>query len=243
MKTRYISVLLLFLLPLYAFCGDYNKISLKAQRFYNQKEWASALAMYQLMLEEKPEQSDIYGKAIVAASEVRDSAEVLRLTDEALKYHIPFDSIFERVRIETFALGLTDLYEKYLIGIGDNYAWMKRAIDGYLTEYYVFRKDGRKIIEYSKIMLEGIPDSEKYLLILAQGYLLTDQTNKALETYKYLLGCAPDNFTALLYLGNYYFDIYKSESTQESYELAKKYLGKAYSVKPTPYVGARIKEL
>lgn len=223
--------------------SDFNSLSSKASRFYNQKEWASALAMYQLMLEIKPESPEIYGKAIVAAAESRDSSEIIRLTEEALKYHIPFDSIFQRVRTETFSLGQTDLYEEYLLGIGREYSWMSRAIDGYLAEYYLFRRNGSEIIRYAGIMLDGMPVSEKYLLMLAQGYLLSGQIEDAMKTYLRVLEHYPDSYTAMLYLGNHYYDRFEKTGSEKDFIFARKYLSMADSVRSTPFVTTRLKAL
>lgn len=239
MKRRITYMILLLCMCFQPVCAmtDYSRLAVKAERFYNQKEWASALAMYQLMLEQKPQTPAIYGRAIVAASAIRDSAEVIAMTEKALEYHIPFDSIFHYVRTESFALGRTNLYEEYLIGISGRYSWMKRAVDAYLTDYYVFRRDGAKMIEYAGIMLEGLPEDTGFMHILAEGYLLTGKPEQALEIWQRILEKHPDDYTALLYAGNYCLDRWK-DSRQDSgmRKLASEYLLRANRIRPTPFV-------
>jgi len=238
----YLSSLLLCI-AITATATDYNTLSLKAERFYKQQEWASALAMYQLMLESQPQQADVYSRAIISATSLRDSSEVLELTNKAFEFHVPFDSIFQNVKAESFALGKTNLYEKYLLGIATHYPWLQRAIDGYLTDYYVFRHDGRKMIEYAKIMLEGLPSDAGFLSILARGYMLNGETELAIETWHNILETDPDNYNALLSLGNYYFELWqKSPSDKLLRNNTSEYLRRAYDIKPTPYISSILKQ-
>lgn len=223
---------------------DYETLALKAERFYNQKEWQSAIAMYQLMLDSKPDNPAVYGKAIVASASARDTMQIGQFTRMALQNKIPFDSIFTYVRDESFALGKTDLYEKYLLGTASIHPWTKRAVDGYMTEYYLFRRDGKKMIEYATLMLKGLPDDIRFISILAQGYLLTGDSAKAVECWKRITELDGNNFEAYSYLGNYYYDCWKSNNTDINLRnMAVKYLSEAYAIKQTPYIYAKLKKI
>ena len=64
---------------------------------------------------------------------------------------------------------------------------------------------------------------------LAQGRLFNGDYEGAMATYRDVLALYPDNYTALLYLGNYCRDNGKDAD-------ALHYLRRAQALKPTPYV-------
>lgn len=229
-----IFIAFLTLLPaLTSFALDNATVRLRADRYFSQNEWPSASAFYTLLLEQDKECTDIFGKAIVSSLMIPDTAAVLRFTNDAIDRHVPFKSLFGTVKSESFSIGLENAYENYLILVKDNYAWMTRTVDNSLMEYYTFRKDGKNMIKYASIMLEGLPESVNFLSILAQGYLLDGQTDKAVETYCKILDIDATNYDALLYLGNYYWNI-NDKAT------ARTYFFKAYEIHPTPFVKKKL---
>ncbi len=232
MKRIFIAFLTL-LSALASFALDNATVRLRADRYFSQNEWPSASAFYTLLLEQDKECTDIFGKAIVSSLMIPDTAAVLRFTNDAIDRHVPFKSLFGTVKSESFSIGLENAYENYLILVKDNYAWMTRTVDNSLMEYYTFRKDGKNMIKYASIMLEGLPESVNFLLILAQGYLLDGQTDKAVETYRKILDIDATNYDALLYLGNYYWNI-NDKATARTYFL------KAYEIHPTPFVKKKL---
>lgn len=232
MKRIFIAFLTL-LSALTSFALDNATVRLRADRYFSQNEWPSASAFYTLLLEQDKECTDIFGKAIVSSLMIPDTAAVLRFTNDAIDRHVPFKSLFGTVKSESFSIGLENAYENYLILVKDNYAWMTRTVDNSLMEYYTFRKDGKNMIKYASIMLEGLPESVNFLSILAQGYLLDGQTDKAVETYCKILDIDATNYDALLYLGNYYWNI-NDKAT------ARTYFFKAYEIHPTPFVKKKL---
>lgn len=230
---RIFIVFLTLLSALTSFALDNATVRLRADRYFSQNEWPSASAFYTLLLEQDKECTDMFGKAIVSSLMIPDTAAVLRFTNDAIDRHVPFKSLFGTVKSESFSIGLENAYENYLILVKDNYAWMTRTVDNSLMEYYTFRKDGKNMIKYASIMLEGLPESVNFLSILAQGYLLDGQTDKAVETYCKILDIDATNYDALLYLGNYYWNI-NDKAT------ARTYFFKAYEIHPTPFVKKKL---
>lgn len=213
--------------------NPYPQLEAKANRFFDHKEWASASAMFDLMLEEKPEVASTYGQAIVSNAMRGDTVAQMRLMHGALDNHIPFDSVFSQVKQWSFHLGKSHLYENFLKQMRQAYPWMRRTIDGNLLRYYAFRRNGKEMIEYSKIMLDGAPDNKEFLQALAQGYMLTGNDSCGVEVYERILKLHPHDFSALVALGNWHAAQTADTSSQVK---AMGYLREAYSVKPTPFV-------
>lgn len=219
--------------------SPYPELESKAQRAFNHQEWASASALLDLMLDERPQVADTYGQAIVVNAMRGDTVAEMRLMSKALDNHIPFDSVFSRVRQWSFLLGKTHLFEKFLTNVRDTHPWMKRTINSYLLKYYSFRRNGSEMVNYSNIMLTGAPDNVGFLTTLADGYMLTGNFPAAVEAYERVLGVEPRNYHALLTLGNWF----ALQPDGAGKEMALKYLTEANSVRPTPYVTSQLKAL
>ncbi len=226
------------------FASDYNSIVLKAQRFYDQREWASASAMLDLMLDERPDNPCTYSRAIVSAAMRSDTLAQLSLMDKAMGFHVPFDSIFTMVQKESFAVGQGSIYEDFMERMKRTQPWMSRSIDAYLLRYYTFRRNPAKMIEYSKIMLAGMPDETAFLSTLAQGYMLNNCQDDAVETYRKILKIKPNDYNTLLELGNYFYLKSKQNPNDNNHQKdALIYLRQAENVRTTPYVANVIAEL
>ena len=61
-----------------AHAADYGQVARKASKYFGEGEWASAQALYELMLAERPDSLDSYAHAIVASALMTDT---LRMTD------------------------------------------------------------------------------------------------------------------------------------------------------------------
>lgn len=219
--------------------NPYPQLEEKARRAFSHSEWASASALFDLMLEQQPRVPSTYGQAIVSNAMRGDTVAGMRLMEQALNNHVPFDSIFSRVRQWSFHLGKTHLYEQFLKEARRSHPWMRRAIDSRLLSYYIFRRNGPEIIAYSRIMLAGAPDNIEFLTSLADGQMLVADTQSAIATYRRILVLDPRNYNALLNLGN----IYAAVDTDASRRLAADFLEQAYAVKATPYVAATLERL
>lgn len=207
----------------------YSRLELKADRFFNQREWAQAAATYYQMLELRPDIASTYGKAIVANAVRGDTVAEMDLLVKALNAKIPFDSVLSRVKSTSFQLGKSRLYGDFLLRAKEACPWMRRPIDSYLLRYYIYRNDGDKMVEYSNIMLQGDSSNTGFLTSLAQGAMLCGDYPRAISAYETILATAPDNYDALLALGNYYY-------LEDRKEEARNYLFRANSIRSTPYV-------
>lgn len=221
--------------------SPYPQLELKADRFFNQKEWAQAAATYDLMLDEKPTVPATYGRAIVSSTMAGDTVAGVRLFKMAVDNHVPFDSVFSRVRSTSFELGRTYLYERFLLDLKEGHPWMRRTINSYLLRYYAFRRDGANMVAYADIMLQGAPDNIGFLTTKAQGQMLTGATRAAIATYDKILALDPGNYPTLLEVGNWY--ALDAKPGQPEAAKAAEYLGKAYSLHPTPHVAATLTRL
>lgn len=222
------------------YATDYSKIESRASRFFNQQEWASASAMYDLMIDRKPSVCENYGYAIVSAGMRNDTLAQISLMDRSLNSHIPLDSLFQSVKKVSFSIGESSLYEDFLIRVKTQYQWLARGIDNYLLEYYVFRNNAPQVIKYSRSMLDGASDNIKFLTYLANGLMQEGQTAEAIETYEKIININPDNYNALLQLANYF---QLTATTDESRKTALNYFERAQKIKSTPYIEKAIVKL
>lgn len=218
---------------------SYDDYAVKAARYFGFGEWASAGALYAIMISERPDVIDNYSHAIVSAGMMADTVTQANLTHLALSNRINVDSLFTSVEQTSFEVGQTSMYEHYLQLVRRDSPWLTRVVNGYLLRYYTYRNFGPGIVEYSRLMLEGAPDSERFLMSLAYGYLLCGRTSDAVDTYLRVTVVNPLNYEALLYLGNYYADF--SDDIYRS--LARQYFQAAYNVRHTPYVARALKNL
>lgn len=214
--------------------SPYPQLQEKADRFFRYREWASACAMFDLMLEERPAMPATYGQAIVACAMRHDAKAQERLMDKALDNHVPFDSVFSQVRQWSYHLGQARLYEEFLKNTRATHPWMRRTIDAQLLRYYSFRRDGDEMVTYALRMLDGAPDNIGFLMTLASGQLLTGDSEAGIATLRRILAIEPDHYQALIVLGNWYAE--HPGSAPDGTGLASEYLRRAYTLRPTPYV-------
>ena len=240
MKTHVkkpILTIILMLMASAALATDYATLQVKAERFYRYEEWASALAMYKLMLDRQPDVADTYSHAIVAASMDSLTDEPALLLRQSMDSRVPLDSIYDGVRRLAFQQGNALLYERFLEDIGNRYSWMRRNIDGRLLAYYTWRRDAAGMVEYAGRMLEGMPGNIGFLTALADGYFGLGDNRRAVDTYNHILALDPENYHALLVLCNYYNNVSREDRfNQEARILADQYLTLANTLHATPYV-------
>ncbi len=243
MKKSLIPLTIALAVAFQAAATSYDTLRLKASRFFDQREWPSAQAMLELMLDQRPDQANTYGQAIVAAAMNTDSVAQISLMRRSMLNYVPFDSTFAQVKAVSFSLGLTDLYERFLLMVKDNEPWLSRTIDAYLLDYYTFRRDPELMIRYAQVMLQGMPSDTSFLAILAQGYMLSGDTHRAMETYRRILDIDPANYDALLQIGNQAYISWNTDRSDPSRLTAIDALSRAYALKPTPYVAKTLSDL
>ena len=219
-------------------------IEKKAVRFYDQQEWASASAMFDLLIEKDDATASDFAYAIVSAEMQSDSLSAMSITEKSISHEIAIDSTFHYVRQLSFAQGMTALYENYLLQVKRHIPWMRRVADNYLMDYYTFRNNGPMMIRYSELMLKGLPNDVRFLSTLARGYLIENQTDKAIDIYHQILSVDPSNYKVMLILGNYYYDLYQANKDNIEYKKqAVKYLTDASAIQATPYVQNLLRSL
>lgn len=232
---RLIFFPLLILAALLQAATPYDVTARKADRFFTYGEWASASAMYTLMLHERTDSASVFGHAIVAAGMQRLPDRQIELFNRALDVHQPIDSILRATERASLRADSAALYEQFLYTVRESDPWLQRIIDSKLLTYYQFRDNGPGIVTLSLIMLEGLPDDERFLYSLARGQLLCDDIPSAIDTYRRINRLYPRSLDALLYLGNYY------AATDPA--LARTYLTQALDIRWTPYLAARLSRL
>ena len=216
--------------------SGYEATAVKAARFFDMREWASAEALYGLMLDQRPDCDSTYVDAIVASSMLGHTDMASHLLAGAMKAGVSFTRLMDGVRAISFEVGEPDIYEDFLIRSQRDCPWLERAIDAELLRYFVFRQNGRMTIVYAEKMLAGLPDSIEYLSALGEGYVTTGSFSDAVAVWKRILDIDADNYQALLRLGNYY-DITGNRDE------ALDYLGRADRLRPTPFVTERLAAL
>lgn len=223
-------VFILIFATLGAAATDFVTRSAKASRFFAHHEWASAMAMYSLMLDERPDSAAIWAHAIVAAGMQQLPDQQIDLLTSALNHGVPIDSIFSGVDSASMQVGHNALYEQFLTLVKEREPWMERVVNLRLLNYYSWRDNGPGMVTMSEIMLAGLPDDERFLYTLARGKLLCSDVEGAIDVYEHIARKHPKSLEALLYLGNYYSGI------THRHDEALGYLRRAYAIKPTPYI-------
>lgn len=213
----------------------------RADRFFHYKEWVSSGALYTVLASRKPDGTEFYGRGIVASGMLADTAQQQALTEMAIAAHVPIDSLFASVERNSFSIGQTSLYERYLLDCKATTPWLTRIVDACLMRYYAYRRDAEGMIAYSGIMLRGNPTNESFLYTLAQGYLLSGQMGKAMDTYLNIVQLNPGAYEALLYLANFHYG--EAGSDKIAAALALAYFEQASTIRLTPYVEAKIASL
>jgi tetratricopeptide (TPR) repeat protein len=235
---RPLSFLLLCAITLTAIAATpYATLRDKANRAFKHEEWASASALFDLMLDQCPDSAQTYGKAIVANAKVPNEEAQARLLAMALDNHIPFDSVFSGVKTWSYNTCSPEIYENFLKNSRDSYPWMARTLNGNLLKFYTLHRNGEQMVAYSKIMLNGAPDNIDFLTTMARGYLLIGDTTDAIHTYEQILAINPNHYDTLLWLGNWY----AGQPTAANQALT--YLNRANAIKSTPYVTTLITQL
>lgn len=235
--SKILITLMALLAPAIALCvNDYNRLAARSRMFFDNSEWTSAKAMYILMLEEKPEVADTYGRAVVCYTLSGDTIGAVDLLTQAMKHEIPLDTVLANVRDAGFSIGRGDLYCDYLYAVKANCPWLSRPIDNHLMRYYAFRQNGAELVHYAQIMLAGLPDNTEFLRMLAQGLLLQGDADGAIDAWKRVIALHPDNYDTVLDLANCYDALGRRDD-------ALHWMQRALELRPTPYVRNSIDRL
>lgn len=243
---RFPAVVAVVFVSLFPLCAEteFSVLEEKAGRFYAYREWASALAMYELMLMQQPADTCTYGRAITVQGVLDDAQGQLRMVEQTQGNGIPLDSVFATVRKEAFALGKPKIYERLLLLVRDAQPWLKRSIDIRLINYYDSRNNAPRMVELGDSLLAVNGGDVPVLHIKARGLMLQGRHEAAMETYRQVLAIDGNDVDALLNIGVYYcMQVESGQVPLASPEAdeARRCLSKAYAMKPAPYL-ARLLE-
>lgn len=228
--------------------ADYAKLEAKADRFVQLQEWNSANAMYILMAEARPSEARAYSRAIVSSGMMKDSAAQVDMLERTQKYGIPMDSVFEGVKAFSYEAGVPKEYESFLKLVKKSQPWIARHINVRLLKYYDFRNDAANMVTVGRELLASFPDDLWCLSVVGRGYMIAGKYENAVATYKKVLEADPENYDALVALGNYYYVMWKaSEGTRSQMTSVKtdalNYLKKAYAIRNSEHLSQVISEL
>ncbi|MCM1029180.1 MAG: hypothetical protein NC342_01455 [Pseudoflavonifractor sp.] len=208
----------------------------KAQRYFDQEEWASAEAMYSLLIDSNPTVARYYGQAVASSAMRAYDAPSMResvmagnkaLLTKALKSRVPVDSLFRAVEASCFSIGHARFYEDFLKLSAESEPWLARKVNAIMLDYFAFRHDGVAMVEYATRLLEGAPDNERFLIVRGEGLMLMGRRAEARRDFLGALDANPTSLTALLYLG---------EMSQQDGHIddAVEYYRRANAIAPTP---------
>lgn len=215
-------------IALWAAAADYALTERRAERNFAYGEWAQAEALYELMLDERPDTAPVYARAIVASTMMGDTLRCADLLERAMAHGVPLDSVVEGVRQTAFGAGEADVYVAFLNRTRQRMPWMARAIDARLLDYYDMRSDGHEIVRLAEEMLRGLPDSTRYLALLARGHMLQGHSAEAEAAWCRILTIEPDNVDTLRALG--------MQLLSEGRDEGRPLLERAQALSPTPYI-------
>lgn len=214
---------------LVASAGETDALRTKAARYVAQGEWLNASAIYWLILDQTPDDTDIYADAMVSNTLSGDTTAAISLIHDAMDNLVNADTLFSRIRTRAFTLGHPGIYQDLLIRARDNFPWMTRMVDRSLLEYYDYRNDGPQMVAYADKMLQGFPENVTYMRIKARGTLLCGNGHEAAEIWRHILDLTPDNYDTLIDLSAYLI-------TTGNRDAATPYIQRAITIRSTPYL-------
>ncbi len=218
-----------------AAAADLGLTCVRAERAFRYGEWAQAAALTELALDERPDSARLYARAIVAEGMLADTVRSAALLERAMAHGVALDSVVDAVRADAFGIGEAHIYDSFLLRARRQMPWLARAIDARLLDYYAMRGDGERVVELATAMLTGLPESTRYLDLLARGYDMQGLDAEADATRRRLLDVDPDNLDALRALGC-------SLMRQGRRDDALPLLRRAQAIHPTPYIDNMLRQ-
>lgn len=208
----------------------------KARRAFENSEWASAAALYGLVCDRTPGNTEAYARRIVASEIIADTAATVAVIEEALNDETEVAALFHSIRTNALAAGKPHAFTAVLDRTRKKLPWLARPCDAALLEYYKFRNNPAATEAYAKKLLAGLPDDIGYLSTLAGSYIMQGKDSEALGVYRRILDIDPAHFDTLVALGSYWLEAGDRER-------ARKYLTRAAEIRPTPALKQTLQEL
>lgn len=234
MRPLILSLCITIALSCYATTSNTAVLESRATRAFDNREWASALAIYTLLSEQEPTAAEPYSRAIVAAWMQADTSIIAQRVELALSRGVPLDSLLKNIEKDAFALGDADIYCNVLKVSADSLPFLRRPIDKALLSYYNGRADGANMVIYARLMLAGRPDDISAMHALANGYLLCGDNSSAITAYEGILRLDPRDYDALVALATI--------TMYDDPEAARALIRRALAIKPSPYLENLLKD-
>lgn len=218
----------------------------KADRYYKYEEWEAAVSAYQKVLADNPTDMRAYGRSTVICGMLGLPDKQVEILERTQSYGLPLIDLFAEVRKSAFEIGKPEILENFMLLVMERQPWLKRNIELRLLQYYDFRNDAPRMIALSDSLLAVNPRDPSTLRVKARGYMLEGNYGIAEKTYLQLLALRPDDFDAILNIGIIYYsevETRKLPSTSPEAAEARKYLEKAFQMRPTEHLRQLIARL
>lgn len=218
----------------------------KADRFYRHEEWANALAMFRLILEEDPADMRTYGRSVAVYGAIGNAEEQILLLERTQSLGLPLDGLFDEVRKSAYEIDRPHILERFMLLVKERQPWLKRNINLRLARYYDSRNNAPKMIAMSDSLLSQNPNDPSMLRVKARGRMLQDDYEGAVAVYKRILELQPDDTDAMLNIGIYYYNDFSTNRLpldSEAAEEARRYLSMAFRLRPTEHLRSLLSAL
>lgn len=182
-----------------------EKLYRKAEDHFKNKEWAEALSMYNILLNENTQKVDLYVSSIVAASYQDMPQSVMHYVELSERNGVSLDSLFVGVNTLTKTLRKSGIYEDLLLLVKKEQPWLKNLINTYLIRFYRFRNDAPRIVEISDELLKTTPNDEKLLKLKGDALLEQGENIRSFDCYWQIYEKDSTNRDALIFLGNFIY--------------------------------------
>lgn len=196
-----------------------EKLYRKAEDHFKNKEWAEALSMYNILLNENTQKVDLYVSSIVAASYQDMPQSVMHYVELSERNGVSLDSLFVGVNTLTKTLRKSGIYEDLLLLVKKEQPWLKNLINTYLIRFYRFRNDAPRIVEISDELLKTTPNDEKLLKLKGDALLEQGENIRSFDCYWQIYEKDSTNRDALIFLGNFIY----SRGTEKLKDLEMRY--------------------
>ena len=183
-----------------------EKLYRKAETHFNNREWAEALSMFNILLTENPKEVDLYVASIVAASYQDMPQSVMHYVELSERNGVSLDSLFVGVDALTMSHRQSEMYENMLLLIKKEQPWLKKLINTYLIRFYRFRNNAPRIVEVSDELLEMFPLDKRLLKLKGDALLGQGESLSAFDCYEQIYRQDSTDQDALIFLGNFLYD-------------------------------------
>lgn len=249
----------------------YLVILRQADDHFANREWGEAVALYDVLLNRRPDRITTYVSAVVSSAASGNDESVMRYVVRSERQGLSLDSLFAGVDSLARSIGRSDIYEGVLLLVKKNQPWFTRVANNYLLEYYRFRRDPRNTLLVADELLAVSPGQVNCLKAKAEALLLQGNDSAAVLVQRMVLEADTADIEANLFVGGFYAvrgmeklrdvdERYLGDSGREAVEpmaykeekqkilrdeiaLARRYLSRAAGVRANQYLAEQLARL